>query len=156
MVLKQAGGIDYSKPRPNYSHMKMVHGERCCLGYRCYCQGNACEQKNIKSAKGSACIISNKANTSHGLSIAAGYQNLVYQAQFPCGSHSFLDYGSLRMPYLCLIVRTKVFLDLLLGLLYMARKIQLLHLEKKVNYIVFVSRSYETFDQYNSSVPESP
>ena len=135
MVLKQAGEIDHSKPRPNYSHMKMVHGERCCLGYRCYCQGNACEQKNITSAKGSACIISSKANTSHGLSIAAGYQHLVYQALFPGGSHSFLggwDYGSFKMPYLGLIVRTKVFLDLILELLYTARKMKLLHLENKV------------------------
>ena len=115
MVLKLASEIDYSKSRPNYSHMKMIHRERCCLGYRCYCQGNAWKQESITSAKGSAYIISSKAYTSHGLSIAARHQHLAYQALFPCESHSFLGcwvYCSFTNSYFN-VVRVKGICDLM-------------------------------------------
>ena len=102
------------------SHMKMIHGERCCLGYRSYCQGNAWEQKSEKSAKSLSYIISSKAHTSHRLNIAAGYQHLAYQALFPCKSHSFLG-GWVNCSFMKyrfgLSLRTKGVFDLIFDLI---------------------------------------
>ena len=102
----------------------MIHGERCCLGYRSYCQGNAWEQKSEKSAKRSSYTTSSNAYTSHRLSIAAGYQHLAYQALFPCESDSFLGgwvYCSFMMYYFGLIPRTKGDLDIIFDLICKVR-----------------------------------